>query len=213
MLFTDKQFVDADVRLRRGGHVTTEDVWLYEFMTKNFDELQHFYSAYGSTLMQHEDSFFFLLPQRDGVLRTKELSKGTMLVGQAIARLTRDPETTKSAGLLSQEMVLQVLESLPVDTLRKTFVPKRREATLHQGIREAVGQALRQLAALDFIRWKGEVFFATSAINRFIELARHGNAPDEDAKIYLTEQRGVIFEAPPEEPEDSDDTVDNGDER
>jgi chromosome condensin MukBEF MukE localization factor len=213
MLFTDKQFVDADVRLRRGGHVTTEDVWLYEFLTRNFGELQQYYAAYGSTLIQHEDSFFFLQPHRDGVLRTRELSKGTMLVGQAVALLTRDPETTKSAGLLSQEMVLQVLESLPVDTLRKTFVPKRREATLHQGIRDAVAQALRQLSDLDFIRRKGELFFATSAINRFMELARHGNDPDDDARTFLTEQRGVVFESPPEESEDGDEANDNGEAR
>jgi hypothetical protein len=73
MQYTDKQFVQADLILRRGGHVTTEDVWLYEFLAHNFDELKTLYAAYGCLLMQHEYSFFFLIPEKDGLLRTKAL--------------------------------------------------------------------------------------------------------------------------------------------
>jgi chromosome condensin MukBEF MukE localization factor len=196
MQYTDKQFVQADLILRRGGHITTEDVWLYEFLAHNFDELKVLYAAYGCLLMQHEDSFFFLIPEKDGLLRTKELSKATMHVGQVIAFLTRDPEITRTAGTIGVEAVLHSLAAQPVDVLRKTYAPTRGEATIDEGIRQGVQRALRTLATLGFIRWRGDQQFQpTNAINRFAELARHANGPDDDAKLFLSAQRGVVFDA------------------
>ena len=210
--YTDTYFVQADVILRRGGHVSSDDVYLYETLARNFDNAKRLYEAYGCNLVQHEDGFFFLVMDKDSALRTKALSKSCMHLGMVIAILTRDPEITRSSGTISEETVLQYLAALPRDVLQKTYAPKRREATLDQGIRKAVRDALKQLGELGFIRWRGEQRFQPSAaINRFAEMARHGNDPDTTARLFLMVQRGVIFDSLDEVADDDteDDNLDD----
>jgi hypothetical protein len=48
------------------------------------------------------------------------------------------------------------------------------------------------LESLRFLKVQGDIIRPTEAINRFAELARHDNEPDDAAREALLLQRGVV---------------------
>src|SRR5438045_319346 len=84
-------FPMADYKLRRGVHLSIEDVELFEFVKLNYDQLAPFYRRYEAELMEGAEGYFFLVSQ-GSMFGQRQLSKAEMLVALAIAHLFRDPE-------------------------------------------------------------------------------------------------------------------------
>lgn len=121
---------------------------------------------------------------------------------------------TRSSGRISLENLLQSIEtSVPRETLQKVYAPKQRESSTDTRIAEEIQKALKTLAEMRFIEIQGETIRPLEAIQRFAEMARHDNNPDELSRLVLTEQRGVVFQTPDESADDELEESGEDDER
>lgn len=207
MNYLDKQFVDVDLVLRRGGHINRSDLIAYDWLCNNHDDLKSFYANYGASLTQHPDGFFFLAVSQGAKLRSRLLPKPCIHLGIFIALKARDPEITRSSGWMQLAQLLHDIETtVPKDVLQEVYAPGRKENVVDDRITLAITHALKVLADLCFIESRGDRFRPMEAIHRFAEFARHNNAPDENARIKMTVERGVVFEdaAAVDENEDND---------
>ena len=209
MIYTTQNFAEIDVALRRGKHISRSDITSYEFVTQNFDAFEEFYAAYGVRLIQHPDGFFFLLA-RGSMMPTRVLRQSAMHLGMFIALKKQDPELTRTDGQMSISGLIQDLEtSVPAETLAKIYAPKQKASLEGERIHSEVIRTLKVLQELDFIEMQGDTLTPLDAVNRFMELARHSNAPNEIGKAGLEVQRGVVFGLQGEvEGEESDDSTD-----
>lgn len=213
MIYLDKHFVGADLILRRGGHINRSNLSFYQFLIDNFDELRSFYQGYQCELVQHPDGFFYLL-SRGGLIPTRLLPMPCVHLGMFIAMKSRDPEITRSSGRINLENLLQSIEtSVPRETLQKVYAPKQRESSADTRIAEEIQKALKMLAEMRFIEIQGDTIRPFEAIQRFAEMARHDNNPDELSRLVLSEQRGVVFQTPDQSTEEELEESGEGDER
>lgn len=213
MIYLDKHFVGADLVLRRGGHINRSNLSLYQFVIDNFDEMMSFYKGYQCELVQHPDGFFYLL-SKGGLIPTRLLPMPCVHLGIFIALKSRDPEITRSSGRISLDNLLQSIEaSVPRETLQKVYAPKQRESSTDSRITEEILKALKTLAEMRFLEIQGETIRPLEAIQRFAEMARHDNIPDERSRLVLTEQRGVVFQVPDESSEEDSEETGEDDER
>ncbi len=202
MNYLDRHFVDADLILRRGGHINRSGLSLYQFLIDHFDDLKAFYQGYQCELIQHSDGFFFLI-SKGGRIPSRILPKPCVHLGIFIALKTRDPEITRSSGRISLPNLMQSIEtSVPRETLQQVYAPKQRESSSDNRIAEEIKRALKTLVDLRFIEMHGDAIKPLEAIHRFAELARHDNNPDEISRFVLTEHKGVVFQAFGEENEE-----------
>lgn len=193
MNYLDKQFVDVDLALRRGGHINRSNLVAYDWLCNNHDDLKGFYANYGATLAQHPDGFFFLTVS-GSKLRSRLLPKPCIHLGMFIALKARDPEITRSSGWMQITQLFHDIETtVSKDVLQQVYAPKRKENVVDDRISLAIENSLKTLADLCFIEIKGDRFRPLEAVNRFAEFARHSNAPDENARIKMTIERGVVF--------------------
>ena len=213
MIYLDKHFVGADLILRRGGHINRSNLSFYQFLIDNFDELRRFYQGYQCELVQHPDGFFYLL-SKGGLIPTRLLPMPCVHLGMFIAMKSRDPEITRSSGRISLENLLQSIEtSVPRESLQKVYAPKQRESSADTRIAEEIQKALKMLAEMRFLEIQGDTIRPLEAIQRFAEMARHDNNPDELSRLVLSEQRGVVFQTPDESTEEELEESGEGDER
>lgn len=193
MNYLDKQFVEVDLVLRRGGHINRSNLVAYDWLSNNHADLEKFYANYGATLAQHPDGFFFLTVS-GAKLRSRLLPKTCIHLGMFIALKARDPEITRSSGWMQTAQLLHDIETtIPKEVLQQVYAPGRKENVVDDRITLAIGNALKVLADLCFIEVRGDRFRPLEAINRFAEFARHDNTPDENARIKMTIERGVVF--------------------
>jgi chromosome condensin MukBEF MukE localization factor len=197
MNFLDKRFAEIDLLLRRGGHVNRSSLDIYEWLCDNFAELKLFYAGFSAILEQHPDGFFYLTVPGTGAgirIRSRLLPKSCVHLGTFIALKARDPEITRSSGRITVSQLLTDIETtVPRDVLQKVYAPKHKESILDTRIAAEINNALKTLAELCFIELRGDTLKPLEAINRFAELARHDNAPDEAARIQMELGRGVVF--------------------
>jgi len=204
MIYLTRQFIESDLILRRGGHINRSNLPLYQFVTDHYDNLDQFYLGYQCKLTQHQDGFFYLL-SKGGLIPTRLLPLPCIHLGMFIALKMRDPEITRSSGKIDLDGLLRSIEvSVPRETLQKVYAPKQREASVDTKITEEIQKALKDLARLNFVEIKGEIIRPLESINRFAELARHDNSPDELARIVLMD-RGVVFQESDEDDSEDDD--------
>lgn len=209
MNYLDKQFVDVDLVLRRGGHINRSNLIAYDWLCNNYGDLKSFYANYGATLAQHPDGFFFLIVSQGSRLRSRLLSKPCVHLGIFIALKARDPEITRSSGWMQTTQFLHDIETtVPKNVLQEVYAPGRKENVVDDRITFTIAHALRVLADLCFIESKGDRFRPLEAINRFAEFARHDNAPDENARIKMAIERGVVLHDPTDEENLDDDDDD-----
>lgn len=210
MNYLDKQFVDVDLVLRRGGHINRSNHVAYDWLCNNHDDLKSFYANYGAALAQHPDGFFFLTVSQGAKLRSRLLPKPCIHLGMLIALKARDPEITRSSGWMQTGQLLHDIETtVPKDVLQQVYAPGRKENVVDDRITLAITNALKVLTDLCFIESRGDRFRPLEAIHRFAEFARHDNAPDENARIRMAVERGVEFhDAAGEEYEDDGDDTD-----
>jgi len=192
-IFNDDKFIEVDLQLRRGGHINRSNLASYEYTSQNFEDLQKFYSRYGCSLYQHPDGFFYMAV-KGGMFRTKLLPKSCVHLGIFISLKARDPEITRSSGRVLINQLFQDIEtSVPREVLQQVYAPKRREAVVDEYISDEIKKALKILADLGFIELTELAIRPLEAINRFAELARYNNEPNDEGKLALTIQRGVVF--------------------
>lgn len=193
MNYLDREFAEVDLILRRGGHINRSALVLYDWVCRNHDDLKAFYTNYGSTLTQHPDGFFFLNLSA-GKLRSRLLPKTSVHLGMFIALKARDPEITRASGWMNTAQLLHDIEtSVPKNTLQEVYAPGAKENVVDDRISLAISTALKILDELCFIELRGDRFRPLEAIGRFAEFARHDNAPDDDARIQMSIERGVVF--------------------
>ncbi len=174
-------FPDVDLALRAGRHIDRDDEQWYEFLCAGQEHLETFYRRYGCELIHPPDGYFYLLPSGDKLPR-RHLSSGDMLVGQALALLYLDPATVEHGGSVHRDQVLAQLDGVVgTDALIRAFHPQRRrydERVAQQAVRKKVGESIRRLAALGFLRLAGEEHLQLgTALLRFAEPARASSEP------------------------------------
>jgi len=192
-IFHDDKFTEVDVMLRRGGHINRSSISSHDYMCQNFEELQKFYGRYGCSLHQHPDGFFYMTV-KGGMFRTRLLPKSCVHLGIFIVLKARDPEITRSSGRIPINQLFQDIEtSVPREILQQVYAPNRRDAVVDERISDEIKKALKILADLGFVEMTETAIRPLEAINRFAELARHNNEPNDEGHLTLVVQRGVVF--------------------
>jgi chromosome partition protein MukE len=198
-----RPFAELDTALRRGRHIPRQDFARFDLVWQNYETLENFYSAFSCKLVQHPDGFYYLLPSGD-LVPTRKLSRAAMHLGQFIALKTRDPDITRTNGLMDESMLIADLEaSVPSETLGRIYAPGSREGMAGDRIRKEIERSLALLDELGFVRRADGSIRATEAIHRFSELARHRNSPNDMERLRLEIQRGVVLDSPADTDEDN----------
>jgi len=206
MIFLDEKFVDADLALRRGGHVNRDNFTLYNWVQDNFDVLSSYYANFGCRLRQHPDGFFFLVISGQK-LKSRVLPMSCVHLGIFLALKARDPEITKTSGRIAVDQLLQDIETtVPAETLQKVYAPRARESQVGSRIHDEIAAGLKILADLKFIEIQNDSVKPLESIARFAEFARHDNEPDETALALLEDREGVVIAARDEEDTENPDT-------
>lgn len=165
-------FPIADHKLRRGVHLSIEDVELFDFVKLNYSELAPFYRRYDAELLEGAEGYFYLVSQ-GAMFGQRQLSKGEMLVALTIAHLYRDPEhRIRGTGEISSDHVIARLEALKtMEDIARLMTETRVKTDLHPAkMRETVLDAIKKLAALNFIHLldqTGARFRCKRPIHRF----------------------------------------------
>ncbi|MCB9791232.1 MAG: chromosome partition protein MukE [Alphaproteobacteria bacterium] len=154
-LVTDPLFPELDLALRKGRHVCEDDVAFYSLLDAARPLFQDFYGAYGWDLIYRSDiGVYYLLPRDDSLGRT-HLSGHAMVVGQAALLLYLDStETTRSAGRVTREQLLDVLVTVLGEegvATRLLGRSDRRETRQVELVHQRIGGALRELSTLGFV--------------------------------------------------------------
>ncbi len=146
-------FPIADYKLRRGVHLSVEDVELFDFVKLHYTEMAPFYSRYEAELVEGAEGYFHLI-SHGSMFGQRQLTKGEMLVALTIAHLFRDPEyRVRGTGEISADHVIARLESLKtMEDIARVMTETKVKADLHPArMREAVLDAIKKLAALNFL--------------------------------------------------------------
>jgi chromosome partition protein MukE len=165
-------FPIADYKLRRGVHLSIEDVELFDFVKLNYPELAPFYRRYEAELVEGAEGYFYLVSQ-GAMFGQRQFSKVEMLVALTIAHLYRDPELrVRGTGEISADHVIARLEALKtMEDITRIMTETRVKADLHPArMREAVLDAIKKLAALNFLHLldsSGARFRCKRPIHRF----------------------------------------------
>lgn len=205
----DAVFPDVDLALRRGRHIDLDDAELFAFLAEAQTFLEPFYRRFGCELIRVADGYFYLLPSGDRLGR-RQLSRGEMLVGQALALMYLDPATVKAAGVVPAAQLLELLASLVgqdrlIVTLSLRKSPPKVARIAEETVRREVAKALRGLERLGFVeRLPEERLRLRAPLMRFADPVR-GLTDPAKALARLVERGEVAIpepEAGDEEPED-----------
>ena len=175
-------FPIADHKLRRGVHLSMEDVELYDFVKLNYPVLSSLYRRYEAQLMEGAEGYFYLLSE-GAMFGQRQLSKGEMLVGLTIAHLFRDPEhRIRGTGELSLDQVISRLEALKAtEDIARLITETKVKAELHPSkVREAVLDAIKKLAGLNLLQLVdagGARFRCKRPIHRFDQFIAQIDSP------------------------------------
>jgi len=193
MIFHSPEFVDADLTLRRGGHVNRTNFALHGWMCTNFEELESFYSNFGCTLQQHPDGCFFLVSSGKKI-KTRVLPKPCIHLGTFLALKARDPEITKTSGWIPIDQLFQdLMTTTSKETLSNVYAPRAKESVISRKISEELKASIKTLSELNFIEVRESALKPLEAVGRFADLARYNNEPDNIAKDRLINQFGMTW--------------------
>ncbi len=194
MIFHSPEFVDADLTLRRGGHVNRTNFALHGWIRDNYDELKTFYLNYCCALQQHPDGCFFLVSSGK-MMKTRVLSKACVHLGTFLALKARDPEITKTSGWIPIEQLLQdIVTTVSKETLNRVYAPRAKESLVSRRVSDELQNSIRTLGDLNFIEIRESALKPLEAIGRFADLARYDNEPDDIAKCRLEDSFGMTWQ-------------------
>ena len=197
VVVADGAFPEVDLALRRGRHIDADDVEKFSFLVEYQAELEGFYRRYGAELMRSNDGFFYLLPGSQGLSR-RHLSRGEMLVGQALTLIYLDPETLAQGRVVSREQVLgQLAGTLGTEALVRVFNPKikkKDERIAEEMVRAKVVEAIRRLSSLGFVdAVENDQLRLRPGLLRFAEPLCGLGAAD-DALVKLAREGAIALE-------------------
>ena len=150
---TDPLFAELDLALRRGCHVCEDDLAWFTFLNEARLLLDEFYDQYGWDLVYLNTGIFYLLPRNDS-LGGAHLSSNAMLVGQVCLLLYLDSATTRTAGRVSRQQILEMLSAVVgEDKLAERLTGRagRRETRQIELVHQRLGGALKELRALGLV--------------------------------------------------------------
>jgi len=208
----DPVFPDVDMALRRGRHIDLDDPDWFTFLVEAQPLLERFYRRFGCELCKVADGYFYLLPSGDRLGR-RQLSRGEMLVGQALALLHLDPATVKAAGVVPAAQLLELLVSLVgkdrlIVTLNFRKSVPRDERVAEETARKEVAKALRGLDRLGFVeRLPEDLLRLRTPLMRFVDPVR-GLTDPASALARLMERGEAAYESPAGEGGDAHDDPD-----
>jgi chromosome partition protein MukE len=215
-VISDDQFPKLDLALRRGRHIGRDDSEMYEFLVDAQPVLEPFYQRFGCELIQQSDGYFYLLPRPSNTeLRRRQLSRGEMLVGQALAVLYLDPATLQHGGVVAREVLLHRLNGLLSTEVLATTLDGRRfrrgkkldDRVAAESIRTKVGEALRGLGDLGFIELRDDGSLRLRpALMRFAEPVR--GLGDLNLALERLVRSGEVVLGDDGEPDDDGDAGD-----
>jgi chromosome partition protein MukE len=155
----DETFPAVDLALRRGTHISQEDVERFPFIADAQALLEEFYRRYGCELVRSPDQFFYLVPTGDRLGR-RHLTAGQMIVGQALALAYLDPAMLEQGGLVDRaQIIARVVGLVGEARLVRALNFRRRPSAEHiaqETVRAEMDKALRSLATLGFIEFVGD---------------------------------------------------------
>jgi chromosome condensin MukBEF MukE localization factor len=183
-------FPIADHKLRRGVHLSIEDVELFDFVKLNLSELAPFYRRYDAELMEGAEGYFYLV-SHGAMFGQRQLSKGEMLVALTIAHLYRDPEhRIRGTGEIGVDHVIARLEALKtMEDIARVMTETRVKTDLHPSkMRETVLDAIKKLAALNFLHLldpTGTRFRCKRPIHRLDQFINQVESVAEPAEVEV----------------------------
>lgn len=203
-LLEERAFPEIDVRLRRGHHLDREqDRAAYGLLQRHEEAVVAYYRRYRCELLHHADGFWMLAPQGSqgqSVLRTRQLSRGQMMVGLALARIMIDPTSIQEEWQVSRERLSTTLEALfgTAEEILKVAEPQVRphnRITATKRVQEAVDRALHDLSALGFVsKVSDDRYRLRPALARFLGPATEG---DQQAALEDLASRSLILRQVP----------------
>lgn len=173
----NEHFPKADMKLRRGVHISSEDGVLYGFLQDALEHLEPFYRRFGAELIHRSDGYFYLLP-RGGGLRSQVLDSAEMLVGQVMALFYLDPSTLANSGTVKVELLLEWLTGmLGEETAVMMLNPRRKkylETAAAKDARKGLFKALGSLDRLGFLSFHKdtETVYTRAPLMRFADPVR-----------------------------------------
>jgi chromosome partition protein MukE len=204
-IVSDALFPEVDLQLRRGRHVTRDDVDAYEFLEETLPFLEDLYARYGCDLV-HADAYFYLRPTGDRMGR-RHLGVGEMVVGQALALLYLDPATTRAAGTTTRSQLIELVISVVGQArLVVSLNPRRRrhhEHVAQDAARRELDRALRSLDALGFVEMLDEERLRIRpSVMRFAEPVRGLGDRSEALRVLIAKGEVAFAEAKDEADEE-----------
>ena len=199
----DDTFPSVDLTLRRGGHISQEDVESFMFVADAQMLLEDFYRRYGCELIRSPDQFFYLVPTGDRLGR-RHLSAGEMLIGQALALAYLDPAMLEQGGMIDRTQLVSRLSGLVGDVrLVRALNYRRRpsaERVAQEVVRNEVDKALRSLATLGFVELIAEdQVRLRMPVLRFADAVRGLEAPAAGLERLIRDGRAVTPETDTDE--------------
>jgi chromosome condensin MukBEF MukE localization factor len=194
-MIADERFTTVDYKLRRGAHISVEDVDIHDFIKANFEDLSKFYRRYDAALIEGAEGYYYLVSE-GSILGQRQLSKAEMLIGLSIAHLYRDPENrVKGTGELTAEQVILRLEALKSKKeIARLVTESKVKSDLHPSkVREATLDAIKKLAALNFLYLldsSGISFRCKRPIHRFDQFVSQIDSSSEEESAKESSENG-----------------------
>jgi chromosome partition protein MukE len=194
----DRMFPRADLDLRRGRHIGSDyDPSLFDFLTSSRNFLEGFYARFNAALLQGQEGYFYLLPDRLAVpppLGLRRLSVIEMLSGQTLALMRLDPKWLATNQRIPERAVFEFMEQILGEGRLLRLAQRRRGKDTGQDARKlrlAFSSALHALGQLGFIRREGRgeqaVVVPLKAIMRFADPVRSAEDVDHALKRLIAE--------------------------
>lgn len=189
-MLEDKRFPQIDVALRKGIHITDDDIENYEFLVETREYAAQFYGKYGAELIYDPEGYIFLSP-KDGVFRQGRLRAGEMILGQLLVLFLSDPKSLRDGGRIKfGDILIRLTHLLPNDQLALLFYAQKRRKSRtdidEKKLKENVEKSLRLLGSLGFVHLSKDGFVRPlKSIYRFAPFART-TQDREDVESDLT---------------------------
>lgn len=202
-VIAEPMFARADLALRRGRHISPDyDTGLFDFVSGASKLMERFYRYFDVSLMQGNEGYYYLLPDRLATpppLGLRKLTVMEMLTGQTLALMRLDHKWLEANHRIPDLAIFGLLEQLLGEQGMVRLAGRRRGKDQGQDarkLREAFAAALRTLERLGFIRREGRgelgVVIPLVAVMRFAEPVR--GAEELDVALTRLISEGQIKE-------------------
>jgi chromosome partition protein MukE len=193
-VITDKLFPKIDANLRRGYHFDSDDINEFGFIQDTHSILSAFYKRFNAELVYADEDYYYLIPKDDKFIRSKQVEKTTMVIGQILAMMKLDPENLKESGWIRTEQIAEkMVMLLSHERISKLFSRSISTDLEKNRLLEAIHTCLRQLKSLGMLQIDSKAIARVrprGSIMRFTDPVRGLENPLESQKTLI--QNGYI---------------------